>query len=232
MSRILYLALRFFAFIQRFSFRTFRFRRAYHPSVISGRTGRRSSSELRLEAVSRKIAGKGVSVLDVGCAEGLFALGLAQAGCTVLGIEGKLSRVVEAYADAAKARLKRVTFLNSNADSELIASLPIFDYVLLLAVWHHMVKRGCLEEATTNLKLLWSKCSAGLIFETGLTELSPDFGLVGWSEDDLVKYLDETLAPSEIIIIGRFESFDPAAFKSSSEKKDGSFERPIFFLKK
>ena len=232
MSKILYTALQFFAFLQRFSFRNFTARSSYHPSLIASRTGRRSSSIERMETVANHIGSPGVSVLDVGCAEGLFSLGLAQRGCTVLGLEGKLSRVIQAYADAAKAKLYRIAFMNINVDNKFASSLPTFDYVLLLAVWHHMVKRNSLESATENLKILWEKCDIGLVFETGLTELSSEYKLQGWTEKDLMDYLKKTLKPRSIIEIGRFQSFDSSAFTSSKEKFEGEFERPIFLIKK
>lgn len=232
MTKVLYYALRFFAYIQRFSLRTFSIRGSYHPSKISKRTGRRSSSIERMEAVSNKIAKSGVSVLDIGCAEGLFSLGLAQRGCTVLGVEGKLTRVVQAYADAAKNGLSRVTFMNLNVNSDFIKSLPKFDYVLLLAVWHHMVKRESLTVATENLKYLWDKSNIGLVFETGLEELSDDYKLKGWNEEKLKKYLAETLNPKDLVEIGRFYSFDKSAFTSKKVKSEGNFKRPIFLLTK
>ena len=232
MSKILYVSFQFFAFLQRFSIRKLSFRGSYHPSVIAGRKGRRSSSVERMEAVVNTIAKPGVSVLDVGCAEGLFSLGLAQRGCTVLGLEGKLSRVIQAFADASKANLLRVTFMNVNVDAEFSRSLPKFDYVLFLAIWHHFVKRKSLETATENLKILWDKCETGLVFETGLTELSSEYKLKGWSEKDLIVYLEETLKPKSITEIGRFQSFDQSAFTSDKEKYEGTFERPILLINK
>ena len=232
MSKILYIALQFFASLQRFSFKNLKFRSSYHPSIIASRKGRRSSSIDRMEAVASHIGAPGVSVLDVGCAEGLFSLGLAERGCTVLGLEGKLSRVIQAYADAAKANLFNISFMNINLDAKFVSSLPTFDYILLLAVWHHMVKRNSLDIATENLKLLWEKCDVGLVFETGLMELSSEYKLKGWTEKDLINYLEETLKPGSIKEIGRFQSFDSSAFTSSEEKFEGEFERPIFLIEK
>ena len=48
--------------------------------------------------------------------------------------------------------------MNVNVDAEFSRSLPKFDYVLFLAIWHHFVKRKSLETATENLKILWDKC--------------------------------------------------------------------------
>jgi cyclopropane fatty-acyl-phospholipid synthase-like methyltransferase len=187
---------------------------------------------MRMKCVTEAIGGTGISVLDVGCAEGLFSIALAQKGCFVVGLEGKTSRVIQAYADANKVGIKNVVFMNVNVDAPLASSLPKFDYIVLLAVWHHMVKRGSLAEATDNLRQLWLKCDKGLVFETGLIELSADFGLKGKDEKWLLQYLQDVLNPSEINVLGEFESFDSSAFISKNEKSGGEFFRPIFLLRK
>lgn len=232
MSKLMYFLLRFFARLQKFDFKNFKYRNSYHPSIISGTRGRRTSSIKRMQAVVNEIGGNGNSILDIGCAEGLFSLELARSGSTVIGIEGKLSRVIQAYADAAKENLRNVTFFNANADEHFLSGLPKFNYILLLAVWHHMVRRNSLEDATIMLKIIWQKCEDGLVFETGLTELSENFGLKGWDEEKLLKYLQDELKPTCISELGRFKSFDASAFQSSKEKADGEFERPIYLLKK
>lgn len=102
-------------------------------------------------------------VLDLGCAQGYFALSLLERGVAseVVGID-KLGANVELCQALAGPFEGRARFLEASLSPELIASLGSFDAVLGLSVLHHIAHEEGLERAVAIVQAL--AASAGLAF--------------------------------------------------------------------
>ena len=117
------------------------------------------------------------SALDVGCNAGAFTVALAERGIATLGVERE-----PAFYRAALLAVQRsgATFAGIailDLTPETAELLPSVDCVLLLAVWHHLVRSQGLEQATTLLRQLWERTAQALFFVSGENEMGADFGL-------------------------------------------------------
>ena len=81
--------------------------------------------QTRFDAVEKAVSGWATSFLDVGCAEGRFAAGLAKYGRSV-GLD---------YRNVQQGGFE---FVQGRVDADSVGALGRFDVTLLLSVLHHM----------------------------------------------------------------------------------------------
>lgn len=208
----------------------------YHPVKLSGgilRAKREQGTLERLELIVSSISKEASSVLDIGSAEGFFSMALAQKGNFVTAFEGKKQRALIGQITARMHGIKNVSFYNCNLDIEIARSLPVFDSVLCLAVWHHWVRLHDLKYANDLLQVIWSKTNKRMFFETGLTELPDEFKLKGRDETWLLKNLKSTLGDVKITKLGVSSSFSAETFVKDAVKLDTKqFKRMFYVIEK
>lgn len=167
----------------------------------------RARIESRWEAIEPVVERVGArSALDVGAAEGFYALHMARMGMQVVALEAKErpSRILR-RAVAIIDPPGQLAQLRMKVSPENVALLPEADAVLLLAVWHHWVRDYGRVEADRMLKSSWERASRVLFFETGENMPShyglPDLGRNPRSA--LEDWLLSTCPGSSVEFLGR-----------------------------
>lgn len=146
------------------------------------------------------------TALDIGAAEGFYAIRLAEVGLQVLALEAKERPFRLLSAVIAARHLDGVAQLKMKVTPANIALLPSADVVLLLAVWHHWVRDFSLERAKEMLATVWARTDRVLIFETG-ERMAAHYGLPDFGEEPgrkIGSLLAEVCQGSEVFILGRF----------------------------
>ena len=205
----------------------------YHPVSFSDgvvKAKRENGTIQRLKLIESIIEEEPSSILDIGSAEGFFSMALAQRGNFVAAFEGKKQRSMIGQITARKNGINNVAFYNSNLDIEIAKSLPVFDTVLCLAVWHHWVRLHDLEYANKLLQVIWSKTDKRMFFETGLTELPDDFKLKDRDEEWLLKNMKSVLGDVKISKLGESSSFSSETFRKTATKLDSAEFKRVFYM--
>ena len=205
----------------------------YHPINIDNggtRAKREQGTYERVELIESIIGQEPSSVLDIGCAEGYFSMALAKNGNFVTALEGKKQRALIGQVTARMNGINNVAFYNCNLDTEMAKTLPVFDNVLCLAVWHHWVRLQDLDYANKLLKMIWSKTKKRMFFETGLTELPVEFKLNGRDETWLLANLNSVLGDIKITKLGESSSFSSETFLEVGTKHDSETFKRMFYL--
>jgi len=103
---------------------------------------------------------KALRVLDIGCAQGYYALTLAALGCIVVGVDVNAQNVALCRYLASEQNLG-ATFVQANVTKEYIASLEgeQFDVVLALSVLHHLTHAHGFEYVFELLRMLSFRCT-------------------------------------------------------------------------
>lgn len=113
-----------------------------HPD-LSGQPSRPSEDRWeeirRLHAALAKKLGRPVRVLDLGCSQGFFALSLAEAGASVVGVDYNEANIAVCKALAAEHLAFQATFAVGKVEDVLARMQPgEFDLLLGLSVFHHL----------------------------------------------------------------------------------------------
>ena len=127
----------------------------------SGQKARLIREVLEQQAGGRR----GLSMLDVGCNNGYFALQLAKEGHFVLGIDPFEHAIEVAEFARVRARLANAAFVCARVDEEALLRLPRVDVALLLSVFQKWCAQYGFERSTAMLKILWAKTASCLFFE-------------------------------------------------------------------
>jgi SAM-dependent methyltransferase len=144
--------------------------REYHQRIeistsgieVSYQTGTRVDFEERLALLDEAIPEHADSLLDLGCAEGHLTAEFADRGLFSIGVERQAHVVVSAR--RSNADHPNLGFLQYEVTPETIDTLPQFDVVFLLTVYHHWVNEFGWEAAESTLRSLGSTCDT-LVFE-------------------------------------------------------------------
>ena len=119
----------------------------------------------RWEAIRKEIKIKSGSVLDIGCNLGFFSLSLAEMGFYSIGIDMQHEfRVISEYAQK-KAGIGNAAFSTMILSPDNISSLPTFDIVIFLSVWHHWIKRFGHERGMEMFRSIWEKTNHVLFID-------------------------------------------------------------------
>ena len=115
---------------------------------------------------------KGVRVLDLGCAHGVFALELARRGAEVVGVEGRDSWVAMANQAKHDLGLPNVTFIQGDVRKISRETLGQFDVVLCLGLLYHLDA----EDAVQLLRTIHGMCADFAVIDTQIA-VKPDADL-------------------------------------------------------
>jgi hypothetical protein len=184
------------------------------PSLPKSVATRGTGSESRWDAMLPVLREHAVgSAVDIGACEGYFAIKLAAAGIPTIAIEKIPSNYRTAILAVRRNRARDVGVLAMDVTPENIVTLPAADCVLCLSVWHHFVRSRGLAEATQMLEAIWMQTRKVMFFDTGETEMTPDFRLPPMTPEPrawLTEYLATTCAGSTIEHLGTHRAFDPS----------------------
>jgi hypothetical protein len=152
------------------------------------------------------------TAVDVGSNVGWFPLKLGERGIPTIGIEGAAPLYRISLYAVHRSGAKNVGVLALWVTPETARLLPAGDCVLVLAVWHHLVRDFGLEEATAILRTIWEKTGRVLFFDTGEAEMPPEFALPPLEPDArtwLEDYLQTTCAGGRVEHLGLHEARAP-----------------------
>ncbi len=124
------------------------------------------------------------SVLDIGCAEGLFTLLTARdLHCVSLGVDIDRRRLAFAQYQLLSQSVENAGFIYAECTIEFISKLPKFDYVIFLSIFHHLTARYGIDYSKEFLTEVRRHTKKAMFFETGLsreetrtTKKIPDMG--------------------------------------------------------
>jgi len=201
--------------------------------LTGGRRG--SGSSARLDAILRYMLENKIpqrTSLDIGCNVGFFSLSLVERGCIAYGVEMERNalRVAELIArNHIKGSGVFVPIL-MECNPDTVEKLPQVETTICLSIWHHWVRHQGLDAATMILKSIWERTQYTLFFDSGESEMPPQYNLP-FRDGDAVEWLNEyfhdSLAPTKITNLGRFPAFAPG-----QDERAGSVNRTMFAIQK
>jgi len=187
----------------------------YQPvSSLPKSAARAAGSESRWSAMFPIIRSQEVaSAVDIGACEGYFSIELGAEGIPTIAIESHPGNVRTALLAVRRSGTRNVGVLAMAVTPENVRTLPAADCVLCLSIWHHFVRTYGLAEATAMLEGIWRQTRKVMFFDTGETEMTPDYELPAMTPDPrswLNDYLVRTCPSSRIEHLGSHRAFDPA----------------------
>lgn len=149
------------------------------------------------------------TAIDIGSNTGWFSTQVAARGIPTIALEGdpRFLRILEITAPAHAK--ENIIPMNMNLSPNTMPLLPKADFVMFLAVWHHMVRDFGLNEATEMMKSIWARTNQVMVFETGETEVPDSFGLPNFGPDAsawLLAYLEDSCANGHVLRLGTVEA--------------------------
>ncbi|MBN1689049.1 MAG: methyltransferase domain-containing protein [Candidatus Omnitrophica bacterium] len=81
---------------------------------------------------------RGLRILDLGCAEGVYAIEAALRGAQVVGVDGRIERMQKGKQMAEQLRLQNVRFLNQDVRNLNWAELGHFHVIYCLGLLYHL----------------------------------------------------------------------------------------------
>lgn len=126
----------------------------------------------RWDLIKKEIfAYKAGSVLDIGSAEGFYAIQAAkECGCFSLGLEADVRRFAIAQHQVLNEKIMPAGFVLGVADENLLGKMPNFDVVIFMSVMHHMMYSLGVAYCERFLKALHSRINKLMIFEMGQSD--------------------------------------------------------------
>jgi hypothetical protein len=186
---------------------------AYQPLAAASDAGgvRAGGTQSRWRAIAPVTEELGVgTAVDIGCNLGWFSIQLGLAGIPTVGVEGHPPAYRTAIYSARKAGASNVSILAMHVTAENVSLVPHADATLVLAVWHHIVRRQGQPAADTVLATLWRQTRKVLFFETGETGEMPDYYRLPVMEPDprtwVTRHLAATCTGGNVRHLGLHES--------------------------
>ena len=133
----------------------------------------------RFASIDSEVPNEPLSCLDIGCNEGFFTFKMAERGGFCMGIDSGRNEVMVAESIKEINRIENVSFVNMQISPDSFKSLPSFDIIFLLSVFHHIVRHNDIEYAKKFMIELSMRNHKYLVFETG----QPDEEGVDWTKD-------------------------------------------------
>jgi hypothetical protein len=184
------------------------------PSLPVRSAARGTGSESRWDAMFPVVRRQGVeNAVDIGACEGYFSIMLGEAGIPTIALEGNPRNYRTAIFAVRRSGLDDVGVLALQLTPENVLAVPVSDCVLCLSIWHHFVRHHGLDGATEMLETIWARTQRVLFFDTGESEMTPDYRLPPMTPDArswLAGYLAETCSDSRIEHLGTHAAFDPS----------------------
>jgi len=127
---------------------------SYHPKYDNEgnliATGRRNSL-YRLNAIKKEVNFKDKTVLDLGCQSGFFSFDLAKTCKKVIAVDADIQHINENRKKASNLGIKNLTFIHAKITPETLDTLPKFDVILCLSVFHHLMISTNLHDFDSSL---------------------------------------------------------------------------------
>jgi hypothetical protein len=165
-----------------------RVRRRLLPSERQPQTyqtgGRIEGTIQILELLTKHISKTAVTVLDVGCNEGVFSRALAERGYFVVGLEGQKGYVAIGQQAIDSNRTDRIKLLTHRLTAEEIRDLEQTDVILLLSVHHQLVSHLGLETANQMLCDLAGKARQQFFFAPACIRSKYGPGFTAFKDND------------------------------------------------
>lgn len=155
------------------------------------------------------------NVLDVACDAGFYSLKFAQMGLFVVGFDILVSSLKKAKEEAQIKNMSNVHFLEMSLTPENVLTLPEFDSILCLSVYHHFFRLYGEENAKEMLRNLFriSKKQMYLQIPSKIGKYGDSFSIDFNGDKDLTeKYIRDIFAEvsdSEVFYIGKKRELPP-----------------------
>lgn len=120
---------------------------------------------LRLAADHLRRPFHDLSVLDLGCGEGLYALEFAQHGAQVVGIEGREASVAKADFARRALGLNNVRFVQADVNAIEVAQYGRFDVVICSGILYHLDK----PDVFRFIETMHAMCSGVCLVDTSIS---------------------------------------------------------------
>lgn len=162
-------------------------RKMYHPHLTEDGVfqGGERDYEGRLRKIEQVIDFNGARVLDLGCSGGFFSFSLAKKAAFVCAVDADEELQNQNRITKGRLGLNNIEFLTATLTPSFLKSLPQFDVVLFLSVFHHFFATSgtydwCDSDSSSAYEVLEAIKAIGnvLVFETG----HPDEGFE-WCQD-------------------------------------------------
>jgi SAM-dependent methyltransferase len=121
----------------------------------------------RFSFIDKSLPNKPLSCLDIGCNEGYFVFKLAKRGGFCVGIDSGRNEIMVANSIKAINNVDNAVFSNLHLKADDVKNYPVFEVILFLSVFHHLVKNNGLDYAKLFVKNIFLINSKYFIFETG-----------------------------------------------------------------
>jgi hypothetical protein len=184
------------------------------PKHAARDAARGVGSESRWSAMFPVIRSQEVaSAIDIGACEGYFSIELGADGISTIAIESNPGNIRTALLAVRRSGTRNVGVLAMEVTPDNVVTLPTSDCVLCLSIWHHFVRNYGFAEATATLEAIWQQTRKVMFFDTGETEMTPDYRLPTMTPDPrswLTNYLARTCSRSRIEHLGCHRAFDPS----------------------
>jgi len=185
------------------------------PALGIGGGGRAAGTATRWEKMDETLTSCGVSAgaaVDIGANSGYFSIALGRRGFDVLAIEPlpPAHRTI-IYAVRKAGLAERVAVSNLTIAPHNIDLIPNASVVVFLSLWHHLARAHGLPAAETMLSAIWAKTGRVMFFDTGESEMPPEYGLPVMEPDAqtwLGELLLRTCPGAEVRHLGLHQAFD------------------------
>ena len=140
---------------------------------------------------------KGIhNYLDLGSNMGFFIYRAGQLGITSIGIDNSWSNVSLSKLLASKYMKQNIGFLFGEINIQTIRSLPKFDIISILSVFHHLVFSFGFHEADKIMCEIVNKTNRYLFFETGQynEKTNYDWSVLSFMGNDCIGWIHAYLS--------------------------------------
>ena len=126
-----------------------------HIDLMNSYQDGRNDNEVRWEFIKSHINDEAQSLIDVGCAEGEFAIRAAEIGLNVTGFDSNPGRIRTAQNKGDK--YSNLNFNLAELSPGTIEGLPESDIILFLTVHHHWTRAYGYDDAAKMFRVLVKK---------------------------------------------------------------------------
>lgn len=167
----IFVVLKMFFLLNRLGIITF-----YQPLpqlCIKTNAARTEKTFIRWEAIKWELPTEPMSVLDIGCNAGFYSINLAKFGHFVTGIDNHVWSLFVFYAKEA-LKIPNLALSDLFLTPENIKTLPNYDCILLLSVFHHWCVAYGTDAALKMLDDVYKRTNKILFFETAQTDTASE----------------------------------------------------------
>ena len=162
-----------------------------------------------------------MSVLDIGSNSGFYSIKIAKLGHCVTAIDSSIVHYSFLYNATNVLDIQNIHLGRMHITEENVGSLPDYDCILLLNVFHHWCRFYGAETALRMLDVVYHKTKRVMFFETGQTDTDP------WVKDSLPDM-------GEAVVDWMIRLFEEKGAKEVKElyKRTSRKERSLLLIRK